>query len=125
MIKNRELTAMFCSRRCKNHHRGETYIERMVRVALDELGISYQQEYTIGRGKGQKRNHFYSIDFYLPDSSIALEVDGSYWHQNKQEHDRERDTWLATKGITTIRITDEELKQQSPQAVVFSKLLRG
>lgn len=111
VVKNRTQTARFCSRKCKKHYHGETGIEKMVRQELDALQIPYLQEHYI---------HPYTIDFYLPIYQIAIEVDGVYWHN--PEHDQQRDAYLQQKGITTLRITDVEMKQHRAIDLIISRL---
>lgn len=98
--RNREATARFCSRRCKAHFKGESYLEKLLRLALDELGITYQQEH---------KAHPYSIDFFLPEWQIALEADGGYWHQGREAHDAKRNAFLLARGIVTVRLTGSEI----------------
>jgi very-short-patch-repair endonuclease len=90
---------------------GETGIEQQVREALDSLSIAYIQEHPIQHNEKLKRGaNFYFIDFFLPDSNIALEADGLYWHRSRQDADTRRDLFLANQGITVIRITDKEIE---------------
>jgi very-short-patch-repair endonuclease len=98
----RKDTVRFCSRRCKVHFKGESGLERVVRESLERLGVSYQQEYRVGRR--------YSVDFFLPEMRVALEADGDYWHAQRKEHDDRRDRWLMKfRGIKTIRIKASEV----------------
>jgi very-short-patch-repair endonuclease len=102
--KGRADTVRYCSRRCKSHFKGESTPERLIREALDRLGVTYKQEFKIGRR--------YSLDFLLPDLGVALEADGDYWHANRGDHDRKRDAWIMKhKGIRTVRIKASEIRQ--------------
>lgn len=52
------------------------------------------------------------VDFYCPAAKLILEIDGQQ-HKNDpkiRHQDWERDTFLANKGITTIRISTVELQ---------------
>lgn len=40
---------------------------------LDKLGVNYVNEYNI---------KYYSVDIYLPDNNLMIEVMGDYWHSN-------------------------------------------
>lgn len=44
-----------------------------INKALDELGVLYENEYNIT---------YYSVDIYLPESGLMIEVMGDYWHSN-------------------------------------------
>lgn len=59
------------------------YYHRQVCVWLSELGISYVEEYPVGR---------YSLDIYLPDMRRGVEIDGP-GHNKKR--DRQRDLTIV------------------------------
>ena len=92
----------FCSFSCYRKHNGETLPEKQVRLLLDALNISFIQEAKMGR---------YSVDFLLINLNIALEVDGEYWHRNKEKDDR-KDAYMLSKGFSVVRITDTELENR-------------
>ena len=48
-------------------------------------------------------------DIYIPDIQLGIEVDGEYWHQNKEEKDRSKTQFLTSKGINLIRVRDRRL----------------
>ncbi len=89
----------FCSRACYRRYQGETGIERKVRLSLKRLGIFFLQEAVVG-GR--------LVDFLLPISRIALEVDGTYWHRDK-ERDQRKTTLLESYGWCVVRITEEQI----------------
>jgi very-short-patch-repair endonuclease len=93
----------YCGRSCQRARHGETSIERMVREALEALRVPFEQERQVG---------VYCLDFFLPSYAIALEVDGDYWHTlpSAIERDKRRDQYMASKGITTIRIRQYEIE---------------
>ena len=70
-------------------------------------------------GYNTKLNHpclNYSIDIAIPDLKIAIEYDGSYWHQDK-EKDRIRQENIEKEGWKVIRYVDyiptlDELKNK-------------
>ena len=51
------------------------------------------------------------VDFYLPLKKLAIEIDGSI-HDNiiRQAYDQKREDYLLSKGIKTIRFTNEEIQ---------------
>ena len=89
----------FCSFSCYRKYSGETSIEKIIRKVLDRLRINYIQEYQIGT---------YSIDFYLHENNICLEIDGQYWHTDF-EKDQKRDNLLRNLGYKIIRIKELDI----------------
>ena len=62
----------------------------------------------------------YTSKLYLPNLKLCIECDGLYWHTLKgvPEKDKKRDKYLKDKfGITTLRITDEELNTDKKQVI--------
>lgn len=49
------------------------------------------------------------IDILLPDLSVGIEYDGSYWHGDKTDQDLKKTKFLAEHGITLIRIREAPL----------------
>ena len=49
----------------------------------------------------------YRIDFAFPEAKVAVEVDGSRWHRDK-ERDASRDRELESLGWKVIRITGSD-----------------
>lgn len=107
-------TKRFCSHECfmdHDPHRGmirnkissqrRTDIEAIVEKCLQSMGIRYEWEKRFGR---------YRVDFYLPEYNTAIECDGTYWHQDKAEHEKKRDTELKeVYGILVRRFTDKQI----------------
>lgn len=89
---------IFCAAYCYRAYNGETRTEEVVRLALDQLGVAYEQELKVGT---------YRLDFAVTKDKIDIEVDGVYWHDPLE--DRRRDNKLAHYGWRTIRITDKEI----------------
>ena len=55
-------------------------------------------------------NHIYFPDFYIKSKNIIIEVDGGYHNTEEQIiKDRNRDADFKSKGIETIRITNEDV----------------
>ncbi len=55
------------------------------------------------------------VDFYLPQAKLVIEIDGQQHKDDdvQRVNDRERDNYLRSKGITTIRISTGELRNGS------------
>ena len=52
----------------------------------------------------------YIVDFYCANCQVVIEIDGSS-HDDKQEYDEARDTYLESLGLTVIHITAKEVLQ--------------
>jgi len=56
----------------------------------------------------------YFLDFYCPLAKLAVELDGSgHGLPGQQEHDTERDAFLAAKGIKMLRFWNLEWSRNS------------
>ena len=68
-----------------------TVQENYIAEILTELGLRYEQQYSIGSR---------TVDFYLPEMKSAIEADGVYGHLRKA--DRKRDSELMGLGVKDI-----------------------
>ena len=68
-----------------------TVQENYVSEVLTELGLRYEQQYSIGSR---------TVDFYLPEMRSVIEADGVYGHLRKA--DRKRDSELMDLGVKDI-----------------------
>jgi ATP-dependent DNA helicase RecQ len=57
------------------------------------------------------------VDFYLPQASLVIEIDGEH-HNSKKEQDKERDKFLAEFAIKTIRINTIDIYNDTDQLKV-------
>lgn len=65
------------------------------------LGLDFDRQKIIGN---------YIVDFYCKKLGIVVEIDGSS-HQNKQEYDAIRDTYLEGLGLKVIHIPAKKVLQ--------------
>lgn len=78
-----------------------TLPERWMASILRETGVTFESQKRFGR---------YVVDFYLPKSQEAIEVDGVYWHRTGPNE--KRDAYLLSHGLSAVHhITDRELKE--------------
>jgi very-short-patch-repair endonuclease len=76
-----------------------TDIEKAVSSILTKLGYKYYE---------QCEFYPYIVDFYLPEFRIAIEADGSVWHNKRR--DRKRDVKLIDRySIRVIHFVDDEI----------------
>lgn len=88
---------IYCCFSCYRRSTAETRPEAAAREALAMLGVAAFQEYPLGR---------YSIDFAILDRKIALEIDGSYWHNEKR--DAKKNAFVESIGWKLCRVNAEE-----------------
>ena len=49
----------------------------------------------------------YILDFYIPASKIAIELDGAqHYEQTNRENDAQRDAFLTERGMLVLRYTN-------------------
>jgi len=67
-------------------------------------GLRFRRQHPIGP---------YILDFYCDSAKLAVEVDG-YVHAtgDRPRRDARRDDWLAQRGIRTLRITPQDVRDE-------------
>jgi len=88
-------------------------IEIMVRKYLKRLDIKFEE---------QKSFWPYVVDFFLADSNLAVECDGTYWHISRpgaSERDARRDKYLSSRyEIRIVRIPEKDIRKNPLQSVL-------
>lgn len=92
---------------------------------LDKLGVEYKYQF-----EAKDIGRFY--DYYLPNSNLIIEVDGDYWHGNKEKYSDEelnrsqkkarrvdelKNKWALMHGIPILRLWESEIRKE-PQKVM-------
>ncbi len=91
-----------------------TFCEKVMWIHLRKKGmnIRFLRQYSVDS---------YVIDFYSPEIKLAVELDGDVHELSEQKHyDIIRQEYLESFGITVLRITNDELMENSNKA--FEKL---
>lgn len=86
-----------------NYKMGASIISRyewFVKYALDDLGIAYKPQYSIGQ---------YRYDFFLPEHNTLVEVDGE---GHNYESDFQKEQLAEQKGFTLMRLDCSTLKNK-------------
>ena len=65
------------------------------------LGYDFHRQKPIGK---------YVVDFFSPELSLAIEIDGES-HEGKLQKDDERQTKIEQHGIHFLRFPDEDVKE--------------
>jgi len=65
------------------------------------VGTKFRRQYSVDA---------YVLDFYSPQSKLAVEVDGArHFTTDTREYDQERTTYLRRFGIAVLRFTNREI----------------
>lgn len=80
-----------------NSERHTSFPEYAILYYLKECGLEAIHSY---KEKG------YELDIYIPAKRIAIEYDGSFWHQNKIKKDLEKNFKCKKDGIKLFRIRE-------------------
>lgn len=101
----------YCSRACYHRSRLASQPEMLVEWILKEHGIEYETEWPIG---------IFHVDFLLPKLRIALEVDGGYWHDEKERpvSRAKKERLIRERGLTLVRIPEVHLKKNAEREVL-------
>ena len=68
------------------------------------LGLKFRRQHPLGR---------FIADFYCFDRMTVIEVDGGvHSTEEAQHHDRDRDRWMAERGIRVIRLDADQVLRQ-------------
>jgi very-short-patch-repair endonuclease len=60
------------------------------------------------------------LDIYLPQFQVGIEVDGSYWHKNKQEKDNSKTKFFKENNINVIRLRSSKLNKLSETDILIN-----
>ena len=98
-----------------NKKKNNTNIELITKRALEELNISFLQQYRCSR---------FVFDFYLPYFNFVIECQGDYWHANPEkfqilnevqvkncERDRSKKEFLEKEKISYLFIWESEIHE--------------
>jgi very-short-patch-repair endonuclease len=103
---------------------------RQLRKALtpQELGLWLRLKNRQLGGFRFRRQHPvgpYILDFYCPERRLAVEIDGEVHNQPDQiAHDRRRDAYCLDRGIATLRLSADCLKNPDRAATDILDSLR-
>ncbi|MEI8366133.1 MAG: zinc-ribbon domain-containing protein, partial [Parachlamydiaceae bacterium] len=58
-------------------------------------------------------------DIYLPELKFAIEIDGAYWHQDKEKKDIKKTIFFQEQGIFLLRLREGKLKKLSKSDIRY------
>ena len=108
-------SSILTQKRAKALRRNLTQPEQLLWAMLrrNAQGLHFRRQHALGP---------YILDFYCAKARLCVEVDGPA-HADRAEHDSRRDAYLAGQGISTLRVSIEELELRP--AVVLAKIAQA
>ena len=76
--------------------------------SLSELRVKCELDSIFGQSVKYKNSEkgITEIDIFYPDINLGIEYNGSYWHKDRQERDKDKFEKSANLGITLIHILE-------------------
>ena len=84
----------------------------------NEIRILTELHALIGQVESRHKIDGVEVDVYLPRMLIAIEYDGKYWHQGKDEKDKEKQSFLEARGVKVLRVREAPLPALSDKDIV-------
>ena len=69
----------------------------------------------------RKKLEGFEVDIFIPDLSIGIEYDGSYWHTDKQDHDLKKQAALEALGVKLLRVQEKPLSKISANDIIVER----
>ena len=68
-----------------------------------QLGVDFRRQHPAGP---------FVLDFYCPALRLAIELDGGqHTNTDQEKKDRQREHWLAARGVTVLRFWNSDITQ--------------
>jgi very-short-patch-repair endonuclease len=96
----------------------ETWAEKMMWRWLRDRRFN-------GKFRRQHPIHPYYLDFFCEEAQLNVELDGSqHGFPDRRKHDLERETFLITRGIKTLRFWNSHLRRDAKiiRDIIFEEL---
>lgn len=96
-----------CSIPCYRKSKGETSIEKKVRLNIEKLNLNFTQEFSV------TKNRIY--DFLIPSKNLLIECDGNYWHSLPTAiiADEKKNKTAKEFGYKLIRFSETEINTEN------------
>ncbi len=75
-------------------------------------------DFDIGQHKLKLDGPLFDVDILIPDLRLVVEYDGSYYHRDRYDRDRDKTDRLHRNDWSVIRVREEPLDPISPHDVV-------
>jgi very-short-patch-repair endonuclease len=85
-------------------------------------GYKFLRQHPIFYRINNKWVEFFIADFYCSELKLIIELDGKI-HEYRKEYDSDRDSKLLNKGISVVRIKNEELEDMNSVILLLNKII--
>jgi len=90
-------------------------------TSAPELRILAELRFVFNDVKTRYKIDGVEIDVYVPKLNLAIEYDGSYFHQGKEQKDLEKNEFLQLRKIKVIRVRHKPLKRITKNDLIVEK----
>lgn len=94
-------------------------------TSFPELLIYSEMKYLYKNVEHRKKHAGVECDIFIPDIKVAIEIDGIYWHKNKERADADKTNTLRKAGIFVIRVREKGLPKITDNDIAFSSSTIG
>ena len=85
-------------------------------------GVKFLRQHPLFYFSQNKRGYLFIADFYCAEKKLVVELDGKI-HDHIQEYDANRESVLLERGLTVLRIKNEELENINSVLLKIKKYL--
>ena len=101
--------------------RSETFRARQLRrsaTAAEKLLWTYLRDRRLDGIKFRRQQPLgpYFADFFSEEALLVVEADGAV-HVERSDHDRARDDWLRLAGLLVVRLSNDEILDDTQAAL--------
>lgn len=75
----------------------------------DEIRLLAELSWVFDSVKSRFKVTGRELDVFIKELSVGVEFDGSHWHKDKENADRQKNEFMAQNGIKVIRFREEPL----------------
>jgi len=86
-----------------------------------ELRVYSELRYLFNNVSHRSKIYGVECDVYIPDLKFGIEIDGAYWHKDKLELDKRKNSFLFSKGVNLLRIRERGMGKISKHDIFYSK----
>ncbi len=79
--------------------------------SLPELRIYSELKAFFDEVELRFRSEGEEIDIFIPQISVGVEYDGSYWHKGNEEYDQKKTERFSERGVKIIRVREKPLNK--------------